>query len=108
MVSRASSGENVLCDDSEFKHVDVERLSRCLQSFQVLSAVQTHTEIELVFSNRVLDGVALPIELVADRSSYEISAVGVETFLHHEVDMAEIDVTEIDRDLFAVAARPRS
>jgi hypothetical protein len=42
-------------------------------------------------------------ELTADCGPNEIGPVRVETFLHHEVDLPEVDVTEIDRDLFAVS-----
>ena len=51
----------------------------------------------------MFDDVGMAFELVADRGSDEISPVGVETVLHHQVDMAKIDVPEIDRDLLGVA-----
>src|SRR6185437_3372792 len=44
----------------------------------------------------------MAFELVSNCRSNEISPVGVKTVLHHEVDVAENDVAEIDRDLFAL------
>ena len=32
----------------------------------------------------------------------EVAAVGVEAFLDQQIDLAQIHVTEIDRDLFAI------
>jgi hypothetical protein len=48
------------------------------------------------------DHVGVAFELIADCGSNEIGPVRVETLLHHEVDLPEVDVTEIDRDLLAV------
>src|SRR5581483_6409105 len=48
------------------------------------------------------DHVGMTFELVADRGPDEIGAVRVEPFLHHQVDLTEIDKTEIDRDLFGI------
>ena len=50
-----------------------------------------------------LHHVGVAFELTADCGSNEIGPVRIETFLHHEVDLPEVDVAEIDRDLFAVS-----
>src|SRR4029079_15180174 len=39
-------------------------------------------------------------ELVADCRADEIAAVGIETLLYQQVDTAQIDVAEIDREFF--------
>src|SRR5271170_918972 len=44
----------------------------------------------------------MAFELVSNCRANEISPVGVKTVLHHQVDVAKIDVAEIDRDLFIV------
>src|SRR4051794_40981594 len=44
----------------------------------------------------------MAVELVTDGCSNEVGAGRVETVLHHQVDMAEINVAEIDRDLLAI------
>src|SRR4029077_18585759 len=40
---------------------------------------------------------------VADRGPNEVGAVGIEAFLHQQIDVAEVDVTKVDRDLFRLA-----
>jgi hypothetical protein len=57
----------------------------------------------LVPSNGLLDGVVVAIELIADRCSDEVGAVGIKPLLHQEVDVTEIDIAEIDRDLLAIS-----
>ena len=44
----------------------------------------------------------MTVELVADGGADEIRAIGIEAVLHHQIDMAEIDKAEIDRDLLAI------
>ena len=44
----------------------------------------------------------MAFELVSNGRADEISPVGVKTVLHHQIDMAKIDVSEIDRDLLGV------
>ena len=48
------------------------------------------------------DRLGMPVELVADGRADEVATVGVEALLHQEVDPAEIDIAEIERDLLAV------
>src|ERR1700756_3842668 len=66
------------------------------------------TDVELVSSDRLLHRLGLPIELISDRRPNEVGSIGVEPLLHQQIDVAEIDVAEIDRDLLAVAcSRPK-
>src|SRR5829696_4192067 len=44
----------------------------------------------------------MAIELVTDGRSDEVGAVRVESVLHHQIDMAEINVAEVNRDLLAI------
>ena len=79
-----------------------QRLPGDARRFQVLAAVMAKAEIEGLARHRLADRVGVPVELVVDGGANEIRPVGVEAVLHHQVDMAEIDIAEIDRDLFAV------
>jgi hypothetical protein len=45
----------------------------------------------------------MAIEAGADGRADEIGAVGVEALPHHQIDVAEVDITEIDGDLLAIA-----
>ena len=42
-------------------------------------------------------------KLVADRRPNEVGAVGIKAFLHQQIDMAKVIVTQVDRDLFRLA-----
>src|ERR1700758_3977866 len=44
----------------------------------------------------------MALELVADRGPDEIGAVGVEALVHDQIDLAEIDVAQIDRDFLGI------
>src|ERR1700723_168897 len=44
----------------------------------------------------------MAFELVSNCRPNEISPVGVKTVLHHQVDVAKIDVAEVDRDFLGV------
>jgi hypothetical protein len=95
-------------DHSQPKDLDVKRLAGRLHGLQVLPAVLTQTEVELVPGHGLLDDVVVTIELVSDCCPDEVGAVGVKTLLHQKVDMAEIDIAEIDRDLFTISRfRPK-
>ena len=74
-----------------------------LHRLQLLAAEASEAEFEGVPHDRLLDGVGVRGELVADRRSDEVGAIGIETFAHQEIDMAKVDEAEVDRDLFAVA-----
>src|SRR3954454_18648616 len=61
------------------------------------------TEIQTMPSNRLPQRVFVPVELVADRGSDEVGAVGVECLLNEEVYLTKIDVSEVYGDLLAIA-----
>jgi hypothetical protein len=48
------------------------------------------------------DHVGVAFELIADCGPNEIGSVRVEAVVYHQVDLAEVDVAEIDRNLLAV------
>jgi hypothetical protein len=41
-------------------------------------------------------------ELVADGRPDEIRAVRIEPFLHHQIDVTEVDIAKVDRDLLGI------
>jgi hypothetical protein len=47
--------------------------------------------------------LAMGRELVADRSANKVRAVGIKAFLYEQIDVAEVDVTKVDCDLFGFA-----
>ena len=44
----------------------------------------------------------MAFELVADRRPDEIRPVRIEPFLHHEIDVTEVDIAKVDRDLLGI------
>jgi hypothetical protein len=53
--------------------------------------------------NRFPDFLTMGRKLVTDRRPNEVGAVGIKAFLHQQIDVAKIDVTQVDRDLFRFA-----
>ena len=60
-------------------------------------------KLERMPHDRFPDLLAMGRELIADRSANKVRAVGIKAFLHQQVDVAEVDVTQIDCDLFGFA-----
>ena len=71
--------------------------------FEILAGVVQQAELQALAGHRPFGRLAVAVELIADRGADEVGAVGVEAFLHHQVDVAEVDIAEVDRDLLAVA-----
>ena len=63
--------------------------------FEIFTAVVPQTEVQTLSDRGLLDHVGVSFELVADCGANEIGTVRVEALLHHQVDLAKVDVTEI-------------
>jgi len=59
-------------------------------------------QFDALSRNGLLGCVRVPLDLVADGGADEIGAIGVEPLLHQKIDVAQIDIAEIDRDLLGV------
>src|SRR3954447_1132972 len=44
----------------------------------------------------------MPLDLIADGGADEVGAVGVEPLLDQKIDVTQVDVAEVDRDLLGV------
>src|SRR4051812_17192190 len=95
-------GSDVLGDGGEPQDTDIEHLPRVPRRLEVFSAEVAEAKIHALARHGLPDHVGMPFDLIADRGSYEVGAVGVEPLLHQQIDMAEIDIAEIDGDLLAV------
>jgi hypothetical protein len=82
--------------------MDLQHFSGSTRRFEIFAAVVPQTEVQTLADRGLLDHVGVTFELIANCGANEIGAVRVKTLLHHEVDLPEIDVAEIDRDLLAV------
>ena len=101
-------GRDVLGDAGKAEDIDVQHLAGSPRRFKILAAVVPQTEVQTFAGRGLLDNVGVTFELVPDRRSDEISAVRIEPFLHHQIDMTKVDITKIDRDFFGVGGlRPQ-
>jgi len=53
--------------------------------------------------DRLLDGIRVSGELVADRRPDEVGAIGVEALMHQQIDMAKVDESDVDCDFLSLA-----
>src|SRR4029078_1424686 len=72
------------------------------RGFEIFPAKIPQTEVQAVPGRGLLDDICVAFELVADRCPDEISTVRIEPFLHHQIDLTEVDIAEVDRDFLAI------
>src|SRR5689334_9614184 len=89
-------------DTGQAQHTDVEDLSTRPHFFEILTTEMPQPQLYSLSRNRLFGRIGVTLDLVSDSGTDEVGAVRVEPFLHHQVDMAEIHVAEVDRDLLAV------
>jgi hypothetical protein len=77
-------------------------LPGCTCGFKILTAVVPQSEVQALSRGGLLDDIGVPAELITDRGSDEIGPIRIESLLDHQVDVPEVDVAEVDRDLFGV------
>ena len=103
MVSQARSGETsgaMLARPS----TRIWSLSPAVAGrFEIGPGEMAQAEFDPVAGHGLARHLGVAFGLVADGGADEIAAVGVDPFRDEQVDMAEIDEAEIDRDLLAVA-----
>jgi hypothetical protein len=83
--------------------MDFQHFSGSTRRFEIFAIVVTQTKIQPLTDCGLPDNVGVPFELIANCGSNEIGPVRVETLLHHEIDLPEVNMTEIDCDLLAVS-----
>src|ERR671911_1160275 len=83
--------------------MDVEHLAGCTRRLEIVAAVVSQAEVKALVGHRPLHRVGMSLELVTDRGADKVGPVRIESLLHHQVDVAEVDIAEVDRDLLGVA-----
>ena len=78
-------GRNIWGNDRQPEDLDMKRFACRSHGFEILSAVPSQTKVEPVSGDRLLNGVAMAIELIADCRPDEVRAVRVEALLHQKV-----------------------
>lgn len=95
-------GRDVLSDGREPQNVYVQHFAGAMCGFEIFPAEMSQTKVQAVSGGRLLDDISVTFELVADRRPDEIGPVRIEPFLHHQVDLTEIDIAKVDRDFLGV------
>src|SRR5262249_19752810 len=76
--------------------------------FEIFAAEMSQPEIKALARRGLLDDIGVPVELVANSRPNEIGPIRIKSLLHHQIDVAEIDVAEADGELLGVTApRPQ-
>src|ERR1700733_3689714 len=94
-------GRDILRNAGKTEDVDVQHLASLPGRFEIGAAVVPQTEVQTFARGGLLDDVGVAPELIADRRSDEVGAVRIEPVLNHQIDVAQIDITKIDRDFFS-------
>ena len=84
-------------------HLDVQLFTSRFDRLQIRAGEMAETELQRMPHDRLLDFLRMGRKPVADRGPDEVGAVRIKALLHKQIDVAEVDVTEIDRDLFRFA-----
>src|SRR5689334_8892052 len=91
------------CEARQPEHLDVKLLAGGFHRLQILARVVPQAELERVPHDGLFDFLAMSRKLVADRRANKVRSVGIKALVDQEIDMAEVDITEVDGDLFGLA-----
>jgi hypothetical protein len=80
----------------------VQHLASAPRCFEILAGVISQTEVQALPGGGLPHDVRMVLELVPDSRPDEIRPVRIEPFLHHEIDVTEVHIAEVDSDLFGV------
>src|SRR5215212_3419709 len=89
----------VIVDARQAVHPYLQRLTSITHQLQVTAGVVLQPEHQRLARYRLPDILGVRRQLVANGSSDEVCAVGVETFLYQQIYLPQIHKSQIDRDL---------
>jgi hypothetical protein len=95
-------GGDIRRDSGEAQYIDLEHLTGATRRFEILPTIVPQAEIQALSGRGLFNDLGMAFELVANCGSNEVGSVGVKALLNHQIDMAEVDEPEVDRDLFTV------
>jgi hypothetical protein len=93
-------GRDVLRDGGKAEDVDVQHLAGLPRRFEIRASVGSQTEVQASAGGGLLHDFGVTFELIANSGSDEIRAVRIKSVLHHQVDVAQVDISKIDGDFF--------
>lgn len=92
----------IVGDARQAQHLYLQPLAARARSFQILARIVVNSEHQRAPAHRLPQCLGVRCDLIAYRGADQIGPVRVKTFAHQKIDMSEIDVAEIDRDLFGI------
>jgi hypothetical protein len=95
-------GRDILRDAGKAEDVDVQHFAGPPRRFEIRASAGSQTEVQAFAGRGLLDDVGVTLELIANRRSDEIGAVRIKSVPHHQIDVAQVDIAEIDRDFLGV------
>lgn len=93
----------VVGDARQAHDLDVQHLPGSARPFEIGASDMLQAEHERAARDRSLHLVRVQRQLIPDGGPDDVGTVGVEAFLDEEVDLAEIDDTEVDGELLGLA-----
>ena len=102
IVARASSGSTSSAIVARPEDPQLHGLPGVPEPLEIAAAEVLGAERQRPAGDRVVHCVGPGLELPPDRRPDEVRAVGVEPLVDEEVDLAEVDEAEVDRDLLAL------
>src|SRR5690242_10171315 len=96
-------GGHIWSDTGQAQDMDVQLLPGVTRRLQIFAAVLPQTQIQALSISGALDHLRVAFELIPDRRPNEIGAVRIKALPDHEIDLAQVDVTDVDRDLLGIA-----
>src|SRR5215831_15114189 len=100
---QSKRGRHVGGNGGEPEHLDVKLFTRGFDSLEIRARIVPETKLQRMPHDRFPDLLAMGRKLVADGRANEVRAVEIKAFLHQQIDMAEVNVTQVNGDLFGFA-----
>src|SRR5262249_3927381 len=100
---QSKRGRHVGGNGGEPEHLDVKLFTRGFDGLEIRARIVPETKLQRMPHDRFPDLLAVGRKLVADGRANEVRAVGIKAFLHQQIDMAEVNVTKVDRELLGFA-----
>src|SRR5262249_49393515 len=100
---QSKRGRHVGGNGGEPEHLDVKLFTRGFDGLEIRARIVPETKLQRMPHDRFPDLLVMGRKLVADGRANEVRAVGIKAFLHQQIDMAEVNVTQVDGDLLGFA-----
>ncbi len=93
---------DVVRDPRQADDLDLKHLSRGKRTLEVRTGHVLQTQYERTAGDRAFDRVGVHGELISDRCPDQIRAIRIEPLLHEEIDLPQINDSEVDRQFLGI------